>query len=133
MTSRARWSASSPSLNSKGKTLLRVYFYDAPPATGVVTNPLDGKPHNLSGTEEHARKTRLLQALELQPDFALRSGETVVRGWELGAAANRSLRRELRTLVAEDLVPHIKQRGVDLRIGLDIARLSLRQLVEIIV
>jgi uncharacterized LabA/DUF88 family protein len=35
--------------------------------------------------------------------------------------------------VAEDLVPNVQQKGVDLRIGLDIARLSLRQLVEVIV
>lgn len=32
-----------------------------------------------------------------------------------------------------DLIPNIKQKGVDLRIGLDIARLSLLHLADIIV
>ena len=38
-----------------------------------------------------------------------------------------------RVLQAKDLVPNITQKGVDLRIGLDIARSSLRQLVSTIV
>ena len=115
------------------KSLLRVYFYDAPPAAGVIRNPLDGKRIDLSATRNHADNTSLQQALELQPDFALRSGETAVHGWRLGSAALKSLTQETRAPVAKDLVPNIEQKGVDLRIGLDIARLSLRQLVDIIV
>lgn len=38
-----------------------------------------------------------------------------------------------RSLEEADFVPDIEQRGVDLRIGLDIARLSLRGLVRTIV
>ena len=34
---------------------------------------------------------------------------------------------------AQDIVPNVGQKGVDLRIGLDIARLSLREMVDIIV
>ena len=34
---------------------------------------------------------------------------------------------------ARDLVPDLEQKGVDLRIGLDIARLALRERVDIIV
>lgn len=117
----------------KALTLLRVYFYDAPPASGVITNPLDGKKIDLSGTANHANNTSLQQTLEMQPDFALRSGETAVHGWSLGSAALKSLTQKPRALVARDLVPDIEQKGVDLRIGLDIARLSLRQLVDIIV
>lgn len=36
-------------------------------------------------------------------------------------------------LEARDITPHLEQKGVDLRIGLDIARLSLRRLVDTIV
>jgi uncharacterized LabA/DUF88 family protein len=69
----------------------------------------------------------------MQPDFALRSGDTAVRGWSLGSAALKDVTQKSRALVAKDFVPKIEQKGVDLRIGLDIARLSLRQLVSIIV
>ena len=117
----------------RASTLLRIYFYDAPPATGLITNPLDGKRIDLSATAHHASNTSLQQTLEMQPDFALRSGETAVHGWSLGSMALKSLMKKARPLAANDLVPNIEQKGVDLRIGLDIARLSLRQLVDIVV
>jgi uncharacterized LabA/DUF88 family protein len=114
-------------------SLLRVYFYDAPPAAGRITNPLDRKQIDLSSTPNHASNTSLQQTLEMQPDFALRMGETAVHGWSVGSKALKSLTKKPRALEAKDLVPDIEQKGVDLRIGLDIARLSLRQLVDVIV
>lgn len=45
----------------------------------------------------------------------------------------KSLMRNPRTVGADDLVPGISQKGVDLRIGLDIARLALREMVRAIV
>ena len=38
-----------------------------------------------------------------------------------------------RALEANDLIPNISQKGVDLRMGLDIARISLQKLAEIVV
>ena len=45
----------------------------------------------------------------------------------------KSLTKAPRAIVAKDLVPNIEQKGVDLRIGLDIARLALCKMVDIIV
>lgn len=59
-------------------TLLRVYFYDAKPATGNLTNPIDGTKTNLGATQIHAQSTSFHQALEMQSDFALRMGEATV-------------------------------------------------------
>lgn len=116
------------------KELLRVYFYDAPPATGLVTNPLDGVTIDLSKHANYNLNLSLQQGLELQPDMALRMGETAVHGWAVGDAALRDIvRNGARALTAQDFVPKIEQKGVDLRIGLDIARLALRQLVDIVV
>lgn len=115
-------------------TLLRVYFYDAPPATGKVANPIDGTVTAFSTHPHFSDNISLHQALELQPDMALRMGETVVHGWELGSAALKDIGdRGARAVVAKDFVPNIEQKGVDLRIGLDIARLAIRQLVDVIV
>lgn len=115
-------------------TLLRVYFYDAPPATGKVANPIDGTVTDFSTHPHFSDNISLHQALELQPDMALRMGETVVHGWELGSAALKDIGdRGARAVVAKDFVPNIEQKGVDLRIGLDIARLAIRQLVDVIV
>ena len=99
----------------------------------MLTNPIDRSTVDLSSNPYYASNTALQQAIEMQADFALRSGETAVHGWSLGSKALRALTRSPRAVAANDLVPNIEQKGVDLRIGLDIARLSLRQLVDIIV
>ncbi|KQT87936.1 NYN domain-containing protein [Aurantimonas sp. Leaf443] len=70
----------------------------------------------------------------MMPDVALRQGETSVSGWALGNAALKDIDKNgPRMPAATDFVPKIEQKGVDLRIGLDIARLSLRRLVSAIV
>ncbi|MEJ1967108.1 MAG: NYN domain-containing protein [Rhizomicrobium sp.] len=51
----------------------------------------------------------------------------------MGEQANKNLQAHPRVPVANDFVPNIQQKGVDLRIGLDIARLALREMVNIIV
>jgi uncharacterized LabA/DUF88 family protein len=56
-----------------------------------------------------------------------------MHGWQLGAKAMQSMAKKPRVPTAKDFVPNIEQKGVDLRIGLDIARLALRQLVRAIV
>jgi uncharacterized LabA/DUF88 family protein len=45
----------------------------------------------------------------------------------------KSLMQTPRAVAPGDLVPNISQKGVDLRIGLDIARLALRELVRAVV
>lgn len=113
--------------------LLRVYYYDAKPASKVLTNPIDNSTIRLGETAVYHRNVRLLQKLEMLPDFALRLGETVVHGWELGAVAAADITARPRAPEARDFVPNIEQKGVDLRIGLDIARLSLSGIVRTIV
>lgn len=117
-----------------GYDLLRIYFYDAPPATGRLSNPISGAALDLSTHPNYNQNLGLQQSLELQPDFALRQGETAVHGWALGSAALHDITTNgTRPLQARDLVPNIEQKGVDLRIGLDIARLSLCKLVDVVV
>lgn len=115
------------------KSLLRIYYYDARPASTDVRNPLDQTTIALGSTPVHARSTQLIDRLEMEPDYAVRLGEAVAQGWKLGGSALRSLAQRVRAVQATDLVPAINQKGVDLRIGLDMARLSLRSLVDIIV
>jgi len=116
-----------------GYDLLRIYFYDAPPATGVIKNPIDGSQLDLAKTKIFTSHESLLDKLELSPNFAVRRGEVLSRGWKLGKSAMMQLKKTPRQVVARDFVPNIVQKGVDLRIGLDIARLALRDLVSVIV
>jgi len=117
----------------EGRELLRIYFYDAAPATDTVRNPINGTELALGKTKIHARSESFFDRLEMEPDVALRMGETFCHGWELGKNALKSISKSPRQIEANDLVPKITQKGVDLRIGLDIARISLRQSAGIIV
>lgn len=117
-----------------GKELLRLYWYDAPPATRVLTNPVDGSRIQLGKTPQHRQCKALHDALELTPHVALRMGALDVRGWRvIGSKIREMMARESPSLRAEDLQLDIEQKGVDLRIGLDIARLALRRLVDVVV
>jgi len=117
----------------KGGTLLRVHYYDAPPAAGQLTNPVDGKVVNLGQSATFSRMASIHATIELSPDFALRRGEVVARGWRLKDHALRQIVKSHRGIKPTDVRPDLRQKGVDLRIGLDIARLSLRRLVDVIV
>jgi uncharacterized LabA/DUF88 family protein len=112
--------------------LFRIYFYDAPPFEGTITNPLSGAVTNMAGTVQAVQNVQLLRSLELQPNFAVRRGVVSCQGWKLGNAALRSLSAHPRPVVARDLVPDLKQKGVDMRIGLDIAWLATKRLVDAI-
>ncbi len=116
-----------------GRDLLRIYFYDASPAKDRLTNPIDGSATDLSVTAEFRQHMSLLDTLELTPNLAVRRGEVVVHGWRLGSVAFQGMLKNPRAPTAKDIVPDLEQKGVDLRIGLDIARLALREMVDIIV
>ena len=123
----------SQTLFLKEHELLRTYFYDAAPAKDRLHNPIDGTDMVLGATQEYRDHVSLLDTLELSPHFALRKGELVVHGWKLGNKAFQDMTKAPRLPTAKDMVPDIEQKGVDLRIGLDIARLALREMVDIIV
>ena len=117
----------------KNFELLRSYYYDAMPATGRIAHPLTGIELNLAETPVYERNKAFLQRLELQPDISLRTGELSPHGYKLNYRALTDPNLSQRQLKDDDFVPDIEQKGVDLRIGLDIARLSLKELVRTIV
>lgn len=63
----------------------------------------------------------------------MRRGTVKFHGWRVGPAALQNLTSAPRPLQAGDLVPHIEQKGVDLRIGLDIAWIAGRGKANILI
>ena len=114
----------------QGWELFRIYFYDAPPFERAGVNPISRVRVNFSGTPQAVQNENLLRDLELQPNFAVRRGSLALGGWKLGNTALQALAAAPRPLNANDLVPDFKQKGVDMRIGLDIAWLSLKRIVD---
>lgn len=120
----------------QGYELLRVYYYDAPPSSETLTMPVSRARYSLASTERYRLSQSLYDQLVLKPHFALRMGETRVSpngGWKIKPRTSRELVRAARPLTDDDFDLDISQKGVDMRIGLDMARLALRETVRAVV
>lgn len=115
--------------------LLRIYYYDAHPSTELTKLPISKAAHNLSATPRYRHAQSLFDGLVMKPGFALRMGEVMLGkpNWKLKGAVVRSLITTPRALTDGDFNLDISQKGVDMRIGLDMARLALRDLVRAVV
>lgn len=116
--------------------LHRAYFYDAKPLDDTLTHPLNGKPLALANTPMARNNRALHKGLERVPFLALRYGHLKCRGWGLH---RRWIHLALKgggqhhPIDEADVVPQTEQKGVDMRIGLDIASLALKKQVSLIV
>ena len=115
--------------------LLRIYYYDAHPSTETVTKPISKSKLPLAKSNRFAVAQSLFSRLELKPHFALRMGEVSLSPmvWKLTEATTRALAKAPRALTDDDFTLDIGQKGVDMRIGMDMARLSLRELVRAVI
>jgi uncharacterized LabA/DUF88 family protein len=113
------------------KELFRVFWYDAPPFSGNVRNPINGAQVNLALSPQATQNLSLIDSLEMQEDFAVRRGALSCSGWKLGISALKRIKgTNNKTIAAHDLVPNIQQKGVDMRIGLDMSLIALKRLAQ---
>jgi len=120
---------------AKDEELFRIFYYDCEPFDREVTNPVDGSKVNYQASPAHAARKRFFFELG-QTDFvALRRGELKARGWEFSAAYRRALMAGTPAAAPRpgDVYPNFEQKGVDMRIGIDVATLSLKKIVDHIV
>lgn len=112
--------------------LLRIYYYDAPPSGETVVRPVSEQDYHLSSTERYRHAQSLYDQLELKDRVAIRMGETRLtpQKWKMKPRSAKQLIREPRAVEDRDFDLDIGQKGVDIRIGLDMARLALRDTVR---
>ncbi|MCP5265729.1 MAG: NYN domain-containing protein [Burkholderiaceae bacterium] len=118
--------------------LYRVYFYDATPLGGSKPKPLCNGTEKIdfSSSESFDINSKLHAELESVDFVALRMGKTAFRGWAIKKGKMASIlqsRGPSVNLVTGDFQPVVSQKGVDLRVGLDIAALALKRHVDIVV
>lgn len=115
--------------------LLRIYYYDAYPAAEKLKMPVSRGAYNTGETERFRQSESLFRQLILMPNFALRMGQVGItpQHWKMKAGVARKLIREPRELTDDDFVVDAQQKGVDMRIGMDMARLALRDMVRQVV
>lgn len=121
-------------LDPRTEELFRVYFYDCAPSEDSTTHPISGKPLNLRSTRAYRDNSEFQEALGRTEQVALRKGELAFRGWRLTPGATRDLiQNGPRTLRDDDVEMNLNQKGIDMEIGLDVAWLAVRRIVDRIV
>ncbi|MGI2034797.1 NYN domain-containing protein [Rhizobium panacihumi] len=103
------------------ETLQRIFYYDCDPFNGEVKLPVSGelKKFEMRGW---------LDILAMKDLFAVRKGTLKFRGFK-----PKKIPVSSDTLTDADFKPYFEQKGVDMRIGLDIATLASSGRIERIV
>ena len=121
------------------KLLYRAFYYDARPYGGKRHKPVTGQAVNYAITEQALFRTNLFELLRRQPNMMLRLGEVRKdsdRSWILKSAPQKAVLTERRT-VAElqdsDFAPALRQKGVDMMLGIDMASIVLKRHANIVV
>lgn len=113
--------------------LHRVYYYDSIPLETTHERPLQGGQEAFGGSPVASRSRALFEALGKMPYVALRLGELTFNGWSVAARKLERSNGDSVEIRAADLRPNITQKGVDMRVGMDIAALTLKKQVQVIV
>lgn len=119
-------------------SLYRIYYYDCPPSEKVLYHPLLKKQINLAKSDQYRWTQQFFRELLKKRKVALRRGEELEtqRGYSLKPEPMKKLLAKKITiddLTEKDFSLDIKQKGVDMRLGLDISTLAERSLVNQIV
>lgn len=118
--------------------LFRIFYYDCPPLSKKITNPINSSVQDLFSTQTSTQNQKVIDQLKLKEDFAVRLGTLASHGWKLGDAFLNSMTRKRDSnpvcdsvqVTARDLVPNLTQKGVDMKIGLDVALLATKKIVD---
>ena len=120
------------------RRLYRIFFYDCPPLRHKVHNPISGQALDFSKTKTATWRLAFHDELRKLRKLALRLGYLNERSghWALQPSKLKDLlkgRTDVAELVERDVKYEVRQKGVDMRIGLDIASMVFKKQVDQIV
>ena len=120
------------------RQLYRIFYYDCPPLTKKAHNPVTHEPINFALTPLAKWRLAFLEELKKLRKVALRlgylserSGRWVLRSDVLRGVLSRSI--ALDDFNGSHVKYEIRQKGVDMRLGMDIASLAYKKQVDQIV
>lgn len=117
--------------------LYRIFYYDCPPLDKKAHNPISKKPIDFKKTDEYQFRTELMESLKQKRKVALRIGTLKDNGvWAIQPRATQDLlarKITIENLKDEDVCLSVRQKGIDMKIGVDIATLALKKFVDCIV
>lgn len=115
--------------------LFRLFYYDCPPYQGKETNPIDKSTVDFRAMKKFQSRSLFLSEMKAKDFVALRLGIARNRGWTL---SDSYIRRAIAGTPpnppqANDVFLALEQKGVDMRIGIDVATLTLKRIVDRII
>lgn len=118
--------------------LYRLFVYDSPPLEKRIHSPVERKAINLALSSEAVFRNSFHKALLQKRKVALRLGRLAEKTgtWKIKQETQKRLVSEIGAplkLSDADFALDISQKGVDMRIGLDIASISFKKQVDRIV
>ena len=123
--------------NQPKRHLFRIFFYDSPIVDQKVTLPITHHSVDLSKTKEGQFRLAFHRQLQRKRKLALRLGEPVeMDGWRLREDALNDLlakRITVDELQDDDFSPGTNSRGLELRMGVDLASLGYKHQVQQVV
>lgn len=121
-------------VQDKDEELFRIFYYDCPPYDGAETNPVDQNLVEFKKQPKFRSRHRFLNELKSKDYVAMRLGVVKKRGWTLTEPyIKKALAGNHSALQPGDVRLGLEQKGVDMRIGIDVATLSLKRIVERII
>lgn len=122
------------SILKEDEILYRIFYYDSKPYDKGKKHPLSGEMKDFAQTISYKARETFLRSLGKMPQVALRLGEVRFRGWELSPKWKRKVIKDhIAEIQTNDIMPAFEQKGVDMRIGVDITTLALKKLVDRII
>lgn len=118
--------------------LYRVFYYDCPPSSKKIYHPLTHQTIDLASTPLYQWTNDFFKELMHRRKFALRLGRLAEEQavYNLKPKSTRKLLNNsisIADLTEDDLFLDIKQKGVDMRIGVDIASVTFKKQVDQII
>lgn len=111
------------------KSACRIYYYDCPPSKEKALFPISKTSSDFSDAKGYKKALAFLSEVKLLDNFAVREGVLAFKGWKLKPGIYNSdgtLKRP--ALTDSDFRPDLQQKGVDTKIGLDLAWISYERI-----
>ncbi|TXJ08703.1 MAG: NYN domain-containing protein [Acinetobacter sp.] len=122
---------------NKAHDLYRIFYYDCEPLTKKYHYPISKKAINFAQSETALFRQRFFDCLKTQRKVALRMGYlSEIGGWTIRPSVQKLLlsgKRSYDSLTDEDFTLEVKQKTVDMKVGLDVASLAYKKQVEQII
>lgn len=120
-------------VNPAEEELFRIYCYHCHPYGETETHPFTRQPVDFSATPTFAQMSTMMRELSLKNNVAFRAGELSFDGWMIKKRSAEDIAKTGRALQADDFAPDLKQKRVDMKIGLDVAWLASKAIVDRII